>query len=338
MNPNYFARQFWGVSGLLIRTMFVLAISAYTLATEERGMKQLDRATIEGIELEYKVLGAGEPVMLVHAGIFADWFKPLLEEPALTGRYRVVSYHRIGYAGSSHVAGPVSIAQQAAHLRALMRHLGIQCAHIVGHSSGGNIALQFALDAPEMVHSLAILEPALPVAAAGPDRLLATRAAMAPILEQFRAGNSAGAVDGFMRMVSGPEYRAPLERALPGSFDQAVADADTFFGQELPAVQQWSFKHQDAMHITQPVLAVVGEKSNEVSLIWNERQELLLTWLPNAEGFVLPGTTHLLHVQNPRGMAEALAAFFARHPLPASSSSSLAPSRVRKVSQSEVDG
>jgi alpha/beta hydrolase fold len=141
MNPNYFARQFWGVSGLLIRTMFVLAISAYTLATEERGMKQLDRATIEDIQLEYKVLGAGEPVMLMHAGIFADWFKPLLEEPALTGRYRVVSYHRIGYAGSSHVAGPVSIAQQAAHLRALMRHLGIQCAHIVGHSSGGNIAL-----------------------------------------------------------------------------------------------------------------------------------------------------------------------------------------------------
>lgn len=64
-------------------------------------MKQMDRATIEGIELEYEARGAGEPVVLVHAGIFADWFKPLLEEPALTGRYRAVSYHRIGYAGSS---------------------------------------------------------------------------------------------------------------------------------------------------------------------------------------------------------------------------------------------
>ena len=80
-------------------------------------MKYLDRTTIDGIELEYMVLGAGEPVVLVHAGIFADWFKPLLQEPALIGRYRVVSYHRIGYAGSSRVAGPVSIAQQAAHLR-----------------------------------------------------------------------------------------------------------------------------------------------------------------------------------------------------------------------------
>jgi pimeloyl-ACP methyl ester carboxylesterase len=41
---------------------------------------------------------------------------------------------------------------------------------------------------------------------------------------------------------------------------------------------------------------------------------MLLTWLPNAEPFVLPGATHLLHVENPRGMAERLAAFFARHP------------------------
>jgi hypothetical protein len=43
--------------------------------------------------------------------------------------------------------------------------------------------------------------------------------------------------------------------------------------------------------------------------VWEERQALLLTWLTNAEPFVLDGATHLLHIQNPRGMAEALAAF-----------------------------
>jgi hypothetical protein len=41
----------------------------------------------------------------------------------------------------------------------------------------------------------------------------------------------------------------------------------------------------------------------------------LLTSLPNVEGFVLPGTTHFLLMENPRGTAEALAAFFARHPM-----------------------
>jgi hypothetical protein len=33
-------------------------------------------------------------------GVFAEWFKPLLQERALTDRYHVVSYHRVSYAGS----------------------------------------------------------------------------------------------------------------------------------------------------------------------------------------------------------------------------------------------
>ena len=40
---------------------------------------------------------------------------------------------------------------------------------------------------------------------------------------------------------------------------------------------------------------------------------MLLAWLPKAEGLVLPDATHLLHVEHPRAVAEALAAFFARH-------------------------
>jgi 3-oxoadipate enol-lactonase len=95
-----------------------------------------------------------------------------------------------------------------------------------------------------------------------------------------------------------------------------VADADTFFGQELLAIQRWQLARADARRITQPVLAVVGDKSLELSPIWHERQQMLLSWLPNAEGFVLPGATHLLHVQKPREMATALALFFARHPIP----------------------
>jgi pimeloyl-ACP methyl ester carboxylesterase len=281
----------------------------------------LKRAVLGGVELDYEVRGVGAPVVLVHAGVFADWFKPLLEQPALTGRYRVVRYHRVGYAGSSRVAGPVSIADQAGHLLALMRHLGIERAHVVGHSSSGNIALQLALDAPRTAQSLALLEPALLAVPSGPQ---VAKAVLVPALQRYSAGDKAGAVDTFMRGVSGPAYRAVLEQAFPGAFDQAVADADTFFGQELPALRQWSFSREEASRITQPVLAVLGDRSDAVrpageggAHVFRERQELLLAWLPNVEPFILPDATHLLHVQNPRGMAEGLAAFFARHPLSA---------------------
>jgi pimeloyl-ACP methyl ester carboxylesterase len=277
--------------------------------------KPMNRANVNGVELEYESRGSGEPVVLIHAGIFADWFKPLVDEPALVSRYRVVSYHRVGYAGSSRPVGPVSIAQQAAHLRGLMRHLGIERAHVVGHSSGGNIALQLALDAPQMVHSLVLMEPALPVTTLGPERMLSTRAAMEPVFEAYRAGDKARAIDGFMRFVSGPGYRVLLEHVLPGAFEQAVVDADTFFGQELPSLQQWSLRREDAGRITQPTLSIVGAKSQQLSPIWSERHEMVLAWLPNAEGFVLADATHLLHVQHPRAVAEALAVFFVRHPV-----------------------
>ena len=195
--------------------------------------KTWQRAALEGVELEYRTLGSGEPVVLVHAGVFADWFEPLITEPALASRYCLVTYHRVGYAGSSDVRGPVSIAQQAAHARALMVRLGIERAHVVGHSSGANIAMQLALDAPQMVQSLALLESALPVPSSSPGRAGIPKAA-----ELYRAGDKAAAVDTFMRAVAGPDYRASADRVLPHAFDQAVADADTFFGQELPAIQQ----------------------------------------------------------------------------------------------------
>ena len=102
---------------------------------------------------------------------------------------------------------------------------------------------------------------------------------------------------------------------LPGAFDQHVADADSFFEQELPALQQWSFRQEDARRIIQPVLAVVSARSLELDPIWGERHQLLLDWLPNVDSFLLPDAGHLLQIENPRGMAEGLAGFFARHPL-----------------------
>ena len=95
-----------------------------------------------------------------------------------------------------------------------------------------------------------------------------------------------------------------------------MADADSFFGQELPAVQQWTFTRGDAGRISQPVLLVLGARTGE---IFRARGEVLRAWLPRAEPFLLPDATHLLYLDNPRGTAEGLADFLTRHPLKASS-------------------
>ena len=93
----------------------------------------MDQAVVNGVTLEYDVQGDGEPVVLVHGGLLADENAPLMREPALTDGYRVINYHRRGFAGSSRPPGRATIGDQAADLRALLDHLGVERAH-VGHA------------------------------------------------------------------------------------------------------------------------------------------------------------------------------------------------------------
>jgi pimeloyl-ACP methyl ester carboxylesterase len=272
----------------------------------------MQRAPVDGVELEYEDRGgAGDPVVLIHAGACADFFAPLADQRALAG-HRLVRYHRAGYAGSDPVPGPLSFAGQAAHCRALMGHLGIDRAHVVGHSSSAAMALQLALDSPEAVQTLALLDPARP-AAPTPLNEEMVRTVLGPAAAHYRAGDPAAAVDTFLSGVCGPGYREPLEAAIPGAFEQAVADADAFFGQELQAVIEWSSGREEVARVRHPALVVRGERSVPV---YRERFDLLLDWLPDAEGYTLPRATHLLQVENPGPLAGALAAFFARHPVP----------------------
>lgn len=271
----------------------------------------MKRTTVDGLDLEYELRGSGEPVVLIHWGVGTAWAEPLLAEPALADQYRLLSYHRAGYAGSSNVEGPVSMALHAEHCRRLMRKLGIERAHIVGHSSSAVVALQMALDSPEAVHTLVSMEAARPVPSTEIQAEF-LRSVTEPAVQLYRAGDTVGAIDVWCRGVFGPDYRAPLDQTLPGAFDQTVAEADAFFQQELPALRQWELTQKDASRITQPVLLVLGERSVPT---FPERRDLLLAWLPNAETFDVPGATHLLHLERPRETAEGLAAFFARHPL-----------------------
>jgi pimeloyl-ACP methyl ester carboxylesterase len=269
----------------------------------------MERAAVDGVELDYELRGSGEPVVLIHWGVSALWAEPLLEQRALADHYRLLNYHRAGFGGSSKVEAPITLADHAVHCRLLMRDVGIERAHIVGHSSSAVIALQLALDFPEAVRTLALLEPARPWPAT--EAQAAFRRDFAePAVGHYQAGDRESAVDTWATGVFGPGYRPLMEEGLPGVIEQCLADADTFFHQELPSVLQWSFTEEDGHRIAQPVLIVVGGDSRPT---FPERRELLLSWLPNAEPLDIPGTTHLLHIQSPREVAEGIAAFFARH-------------------------
>ncbi|MBM3946255.1 MAG: alpha/beta hydrolase, partial [SAR202 cluster bacterium] len=119
----------------------------------------MQRARIRNGELEYESHGTGEPVVFIH-GAMAVAFSPLFGETSLRN-YRCVTYNRRGFGGSTRSAR-VSVREHAQDCHELMRFLGIERAHVVGHSVGVLMALQLALDHPEQVHSLSLLETVLP--------------------------------------------------------------------------------------------------------------------------------------------------------------------------------
>ncbi len=270
----------------------------------------VERAVFDSFTLEYDVSGVRDPVVFIHGAFVADTFRPLVGESTLVGRYRLITYHRRGYAGSSRAPALVSVEQQAADCRALLRRLAVERTHIVGHSYGGCVALQLALDAPDLVHSLALLEPALMVGASAASY----RASLERGVQRYAQMGPATAVDEFLQ-ARWPGYRVALDQVLPGAFAQAVADAGTAFESDLPGLLDWTFGETEARRVTQPVLAVLGGESEALWPRFGETHRALLAGLPHAEGFTLPGATHFLQLENPQGMAQLLDAFFARHPL-----------------------
>jgi alpha-beta hydrolase superfamily lysophospholipase len=103
----------------------------------------MEHVKVNGVELQYEVVGSGEAMLLIHGAHLADALQPLVTEPAL-GRFQRIRYHRRGLGGSTSPddAGPTSVPEQAHDAVRLLDHLGVARAHLAGHSLGGAIALR----------------------------------------------------------------------------------------------------------------------------------------------------------------------------------------------------
>ncbi len=268
----------------------------------------MDCLQIDDAQIEYEVRGVGEPVLLIHLSVIADGLAyPLYARQEIAGRYRLVHFHRRGYGLSTRGTVPLTVAREAADAAALLRHLDIRRAHIAGHSFGGQIGLQLAVDAPDLVQSLALLEPSLPVVPSGGARL---QQLFAPMLEAYRAGDKRKAMETLSDAIFGPGWQAVVEQAVPGAVEQAVRDFDTFI-QEQASIQEWQLEPAQAAALERPVLSVLGVHT---SPFMKAGRSLLHDWFPQAEDCDIE-STHLLQMQQPAAVANGLAAFFSRHPI-----------------------
>ena len=254
--------------------------------------------------LEVEDVGSGEPVVVIQTALAADELRPLAEGIARHG-YRVLHYHRRGYAGSDAVARPPSIAADADDCLALLTALDVVPAHVVGASYSAAVALTLAARAPGCLRTLAAVEPP-PVHGAGRRQF---RAANARLQRIARTTGPLGALEEFMTMLGGADWRAGAERDQPGSVPAMERDAGTFFATDVPALLSWELTAADTARIRRPVLLVGGA---ETGRWFADARARLLRLLPGAEEAVVPGAGHLLASTHPGEASAAVAAFLGR--------------------------
>jgi 3-oxoadipate enol-lactonase len=115
---------------------------------------------VNDVKLYYELHGApDQPVLVLNNGILMNAATSWVHQTeALSAHYRVLQYDCRGQGQSDHPPQAYSMAQHAQDLAGLMTALGIESAHIAGISYGGEVAQAFALDHPDRVRSLILID------------------------------------------------------------------------------------------------------------------------------------------------------------------------------------
>jgi 3-oxoadipate enol-lactonase len=132
----------------------VLAAESDSPGTDKQTSGYLD---VGGSKIYYETPGSGPAIVLLHDGLLPSVVWDDVWEP-LAARHQVIRYDRRGY-GRSEL--PTSSYSPTEDLQKLLTHLKVQHAVIVGSSSGGALAIDFAIAHPQMVDGLFLIGPVL---------------------------------------------------------------------------------------------------------------------------------------------------------------------------------
>jgi pimeloyl-ACP methyl ester carboxylesterase len=264
---------------------------------------KVSKVTVDGAELEVTDSGSGTAVLFIHPVVLPDAAAPLISDPALKGKFRMISYHRRGFDAPT---GPVSLETQAADASAVLKHVGVEKAHVVGISYGAAIALQMAVDSPAQVQTLTIMEPPMFGLVPSGKKFIE---AVGPVVKAYTDKDNAKALEMFLGAIGGPDIRKHVDSKLPaGSWDDGLTNLDTFFQVEFPALGKWGFGADQAKTIKVPTLFC---KATESHPAFQEGADVLAPWMPQMKVVVITGANHLMPVSHGSDVAGHLAAFWA---------------------------
>ncbi len=276
---------------------------------------ELKSVGVNGTTLHYIDRGQGTPVVFVHGalGDYRTWDGQI---ETFSEEYRAISYSR-RYSYPNEYPQDTNVFPRPDHvedLKAFLDALDIRSVHLVGHSSGGRISLEFARDYPEYLLSLTLGEPgASRLLAATPEGASALRSFAEnvndPTIAAFQAGDDAAAIRIFIDGVMGEENGFAK---LPPKFREGMLqNAHTLKSSRLTDAPRPRprLTCEDAGQIRSPTFLIHGELSPERFILTND---MLGQCLPNVERAMLPSASHGLEMENPAGFNEIVLGFLRR--------------------------
>jgi pimeloyl-ACP methyl ester carboxylesterase len=121
-----------------------------------RSDRNVPRFEHAGISHYYTDVGQGFPLAFIH-GLGLSHQNWIAQAPVFGPRYRMITYDCRGHGGTGTTLGKLTIRDLADDLRALLDHLGIERAVLIGYSTGTAIAQSFAIDYPERTAGICLI-------------------------------------------------------------------------------------------------------------------------------------------------------------------------------------
>jgi pimeloyl-ACP methyl ester carboxylesterase len=142
-------------------------------------------ADVNGLSLRYEEHGSGEPLVLLHGGIGAgEMFAPIL--PGLGAGRRIIAVDLQAHGGTADVDRPLRAELMADDIAALLDHLGLERADVMGYSLGGVVALRTAIQHPARVRRLVLVSVGFRRDGSHPEVVAAMDQMSAAIAEPMR--------------------------------------------------------------------------------------------------------------------------------------------------------
>ena len=252
---------------------------------------QTGYADVNGLHLYYETYGSGAPLVLLHGGMLTIDLNFATLIPTLAQTHTVIGVEMQGHGRTADIDRPITFANLAADVVALLDHLSIEKAAVLGHSMGGGVALELAMSHPDRVSAIVPISASVSKDGMHPDLSDPSTFETSPIMPTAQ---------------DFADFKAAYERLSPhpDQFDEFLMT----LGSMDQDFEGWT--DEQLAGITCPVLIVQGD--TDFTLI--AHAGVMLAKIPGSALAVIPATTHMQVTRRDTILLPILDRFFADHP------------------------